>query len=89
MTPPITCPEMFCRKAPIFQINENIIAITADAIIMQELKTFASVTRSIKWYGTSYATIFGLKAGVTIMIISTALRNGIMLIAVILLLVIF
>ena len=48
-----------------------------------------SVTRSIKWYGSSYAAIFGPRTGASIMIISTALRNGMMLIAVIILLILF
>jgi len=48
-----------------------------------------SVTRNIKWYGSSYAAIFGPKTGAAIMIISTLLRNGLMLIAVIILLLIF
>ncbi|UUX91264.1 nucleoside recognition protein [Methanoplanus endosymbiosus] len=48
-----------------------------------------SVTRSIKWYGSSYAAIFGPKTGASVMIISTALRNGMMLIAVIILLTLF
>lgn len=44
-----------------------------------------SVTRSIRWFGSSYAAIFGMRTGTEIMLISTALRNSIMAVLVIML----
>ncbi|TAJ44168.1 nucleoside recognition protein [Methanofollis fontis] len=44
-----------------------------------------SVTRSIRWFGSSYAAIFGMRTGTEIMLISTALRNSIMAVLVIVL----
>ncbi|RXE56258.1 nucleoside recognition protein [Methanoculleus taiwanensis] len=44
-----------------------------------------SVTRSIRWFGSSYAAIFGMRTGTAIMLISTALRNGIMVVLVVVL----
>ncbi|MDK2891419.1 MAG: hypothetical protein PWR21_2051 [Methanoculleus sp.] len=37
-----------------------------------------SVTRSIRWLGSSYVAIFGMRTGTEIMLVSTVLRNGIM-----------
>ncbi|MCT8337199.1 nucleoside recognition protein [Methanoculleus sp. Afa-1] len=37
-----------------------------------------SVTRSIRWLGSSYIAIFGVRTGAEIMLVSTGLRNGIM-----------
>jgi len=37
-----------------------------------------SVTRGIRWYGSSYAAIFGPRTGAEILILSTCLRNGLM-----------
>ncbi len=44
-----------------------------------------SVTRSVRWFGSSYAAIFGMRTGTEIMLISTALRNGIMAVLVVVL----
>ena len=41
-----------------------------------------SVTRSIRWLGSSYIAIFGVRTGAEIMFVSTALRNGIMVVLV-------
>jgi hypothetical protein len=41
-----------------------------------------SVTRSIRWLGSSYIAIFGVRTGTEIMLISAALRNGIMVLLV-------
>ncbi|MDN5339973.1 MAG: hypothetical protein PWQ30_1082 [Euryarchaeota archaeon] len=41
-----------------------------------------SVTRSIRWLGSSYVAIFGMRTGTEIMLVSTALRNGIMVLLV-------
>lgn len=41
-----------------------------------------SVTRSIRWLGSSYIAIFGVRTGTEIMVISTALRNGILVLLV-------
>ncbi|KAF5085006.1 hypothetical protein [Methanoculleus horonobensis] len=35
-----------------------------------------SVTRSIRWLGSSYVAIFGVRTGTEIMLVSTVLRNG-------------
>lgn len=44
-----------------------------------------SVTRGIRWLGSSYVAIFGLRTGTEVMLISTVLRNGIMVILVVVL----
>ena len=44
-----------------------------------------SVTRSIRWLGSSYVAIFGVRTGAEIMFVSTALRNGIMIVLVVVL----
>lgn len=41
-----------------------------------------SVTRSIRWLGSSYVAIFGMRTGTEIMLVSTMLRNGIMVLLV-------
>jgi len=41
-----------------------------------------SVTRSIRWLGSSYIAIFGVRTGAEIMLVSTMLRNGIMVVLV-------
>jgi hypothetical protein len=41
-----------------------------------------SVTRSIRWLGSSYVAIFGMRTGTEIMLVSTVLRNGIMVLLV-------
>lgn len=41
-----------------------------------------SVTRSIRWLGSSYVAIFGMRTGTEIMLVSTVLRNGIMVVLV-------
>jgi len=41
-----------------------------------------SVTRGIRWYGSSYAAIFGPRTGAEILILSTCLRNGLMVLVV-------
>lgn len=41
-----------------------------------------SVTRSIRWLGSSYIAIFGVRTGAEIMLVSTGLRNGIMVVLV-------
>jgi len=38
-----------------------------------------SITRTIRWFGTSYAAIFGPRNGAEIMLVSMTLRDGIML----------
>ena len=48
----------------------------------------SSIPRTIRWYGTSYVGIFGPRVGTKVMLLSTALRDGI-LAAVILVLVWF
>lgn len=40
----------------------------------------SSVTRSIRWLGSSYIAIFGPRLGTRIMVLSTALRNGLMVV---------
>jgi hypothetical protein len=40
----------------------------------------SSVTRSFRWLGTSYIAIFGPRLGTEIMVLSTAMRNGLMVI---------
>lgn len=37
-----------------------------------------SITRTIRWFGSSYIAIFGFRTGTEIMLISTCLRNGIL-----------
>lgn len=44
-----------------------------------------SVTRGIRWYGSSYAAIFGPRTGAEILTISTCLRNGLMVLVVVVL----
>ncbi|NVO66912.1 nucleoside recognition protein [Methanofollis tationis] len=44
-----------------------------------------SVTRSIRWLGSSYVAIFGMWTGTEIMLISMTLRNGIMAVLVVVL----
>ena len=44
-----------------------------------------SVTRSIRWLGSSYVAIFGVRTGTEIMLVSTALRNGVMVLLVVVL----
>lgn len=44
-----------------------------------------SVTRSIRWLGSSYVAIFGMRTGTEIMLISMTLRNGIMAVLVVVL----
>jgi hypothetical protein len=41
-----------------------------------------SVTRSVRWFGSSYVAIFGVRTGTEIMLVSTVLRNGIMVVLV-------
>ncbi|WP_332449814.1 nucleoside recognition protein [Methanoculleus sp.] len=41
-----------------------------------------SMTRSIRWLGSSYIAIFGMRTGAEIMLVSTGLRNGIMVVLV-------
>jgi hypothetical protein len=41
-----------------------------------------SVTRSIRWLGSSYIAIFGMRTGTEIMLVSTMLRNGVMVLLV-------
>jgi len=41
-----------------------------------------SVTRSIRWLGSSYVAIFGVRTGTEIMLVSTVLRNGILVVLV-------
>jgi hypothetical protein len=45
----------------------------------------SSVVRSIRWFGPAYVGIFGPKIGTEIMLLSTILRNGIILILIFLL----
>lgn len=66
--------------------------LTAGTLTWQEIiitllvgNILTSITRGIRWYGSSYAAIFGPRAGAEIQILSTGLRNIIMIIFVILL----
>lgn len=44
----------------------------------------SSVTRTLRWFGPVYVGIFGPRIGTEIMLISTLLRNGIMLVVILL-----
>ncbi len=61
--------------------------ITWQQIVLTLLvgNVLTSVTRSIRWLGSSYVAIFGMRTGTEIMLVSTMLRNGIMVFLVVVL----
>ncbi|WP_292366722.1 MULTISPECIES: hypothetical protein [unclassified Methanoculleus] len=56
--------------------------MTWQQYILRVGNVLTSMTRSIRWLGSSYVAIFGMRTGTEIMLVSTVLRNGTMVLLV-------